>query len=95
VITSIRRARRLPAALVLWTCACAGPAAAAPQGAPPAARPVAPAAAQPAAPSAAPASAATTPDKPKGFARPEIAAGVRSPVAPAGLHAFTGARSCR
>jgi len=92
VITSIHRARRLPAALVLWTCACAGPAAAAPQGTPPAARPAAPAAATPAAPAAAPAPAATTPDEPKGFARPEIAAGVRSPAAPAGLHAFTGAR---
>jgi imidazolonepropionase-like amidohydrolase len=95
VTTSIRRARRLTAALVLLTCACAGPAAAAPpQGTPPApaGKPAAPAQAA-AKPAAAPAPAPSPKaDQPTGFARPEIAAGVRSPAVAPGLHAFTGAR---
>jgi imidazolonepropionase-like amidohydrolase len=95
VTTTIRRVRRLPAALVLLACACAGPAAAAPQQAAP--QPKAAPAAQPgaAAPQqqpAAPAKAAAAAARPAGFARPEIAAGVLSPQAAPGVHAFTGAR---
>src|SRR5262249_37251193 len=90
-----RRARRLPAALLLLAGTCAGPAAAAPQPAQ-----AAPQQAQPPAPTAKPqpqqaqpaGQPAAAPSQPRGFARPEIPARVGSPGAAPGLHAFTGAR---
>jgi len=96
VTTSIRRAR-LPAALLLLACACGAPAAAAPQqAAKPAPPPAAPADKPAEKPAAAQPPAAQQPaaDKPapRGFERPEIAAGVLSPPGASGTHAFLGAR---